>query len=186
MLHLIAAALLFILGLWFISTKRLKGSIPLVWYSWIMGTLLIVTSGWTLYHGIKTRNLQPQKNSTASESTFWRTDYQTALDEARSKNVPLVVKFGATWCSSCTAIEKRFATDQELIDGLKNMIFVSIDCTRQDNPLTQELQKKFDVKGYPAIIVLNPQSEDISARLGSDIASWENTQIIDYFKKFAK
>lgn len=100
-------------------------------------------------------------------SIRWFTNYQEALSNARSSSKPLVLFFtGSDWCTWCIKLEQEAldTPDFAAIAGDK-FVFVKLDFPRS-SPLppdldaqNKDLQRRFNIRGYPTIVVVDPQQE---------------------------
>ena len=100
----------------------------------------------------------------------WMSNYEEALSEAKSKNLPLFLLFeGSDWCGWCKRLDTevlRTPKFAELMGG--KMVFVDIDF-RMRPPLSAEqsaynegLKQKFGVSGFPTVILLDSQGRRLS------------------------
>ena len=97
----------------------------------------------------------------------WENDYYKARERARTENKKLFIDIGAPYCSICKAIDATLfsnATVQEFLE--KNTIPVKIDGSLAANgPLLQQ----FHILGFPAVLLLDPQTETIIKQWGSEL-----------------
>lgn len=99
----------------------------------------------------------------------WMTNYEDAVMQAKRENKPLLLFFtGSDWCGWCHKLENEALSTTEFADAANDQfVFVLVDFplkTAQDGNIkkqNQQLQKDFDVKGYPAIILLDPNNQQI-------------------------
>jgi len=80
----------------------------------------------------------------------WDNDLNSALNEAKKNEKPLIVDFYTTWCHWCKELDINTYTDAKVNDLSSNFICVKVDA--EQNP--QEASK-YDVRGYPTVIFLN-------------------------------
>lgn len=94
---------------------------------------------------------------------------ETALQQAKAQQRPVMLDFYADWCSYCHTMEKTTFRDPESIKILGNTLFLKVDVTDQ-NEHDLALQKRFDVVAPPAIVFFNNAGEELRAlRLVGDI-----------------
>lgn len=92
----------------------------------------------------------------------WTTDYETAVVNSKRSQRPLLLDFGATWCGPCKKLESTTLKDKEVAYTIQNgFIAVKIDVDR--NP---DLANKWNVKGYPTLIMVAPNGTEIARRSG--------------------
>lgn len=99
----------------------------------------------------------------------WVTNYEEALNTAKSEKKPLLLFFtGSDWCGWCHKLENEVLDTMDFSDAAASkFVFVMVDFPMkkaQDPKLAQqnkELQKKYDVKGFPTVILIDAQQNQI-------------------------
>lgn len=104
----------------------------------------------------------------------WGDNYQEALAAAAKENKKVLLDFtGSDWCEWCIRLKKE-TFDQpkfkEFAD--KNLVLVEVDFP-QGKSLAPEvkkqndsLQEKYQIDGFPTLILLNPQGQVINKNVG--------------------
>jgi len=164
------------LGIYYLATIRLGMN----WYSFIVGTLLLCASGLSAFTMIK--HLYAPKVKIHSE---WITNYQEAKTKAMAENKKLLIKFGARWCSACTALGKRFNDNKDLVGKLDMYVLCAIDCTQQTDTI-KEYMKKFEIKGLPAMLIIDPTNESVINRFGSELLEKSDDKFIETLRSCCK
>ena len=103
----------------------------------------------------------------------WTTDVPNAVEKAKAEKKLVMLDFtGSDWCGWCIKLNKEIFSKPEFVEyAQKNIVAVELDFPRskkQSEALkeaNQKLQKKYNIKGYPTIIVLNGEGKEIG-RLG--------------------
>ena len=112
--------------------------------------------------------------STVFASDGWKTNYKSALEQAAKENKPVLLDFtGSDWCGWCIKLNKETFSQSEFKDfAKKNLILVELDFPKS-NPQTaevkkqnEELQQKFNVHGFPTLVLLNSQGKEITRNAG--------------------
>jgi thioredoxin-related protein len=97
----------------------------------------------------------------AADST-WLASVPQAMDQAKRENKLLLLDFtGSDWCGWCKKLDAETFSQPEFIDYAgKNLVLVEVDFPKH-KPQTAALRKanhalqvKYDVKGYPTLVVL--------------------------------
>ena len=106
---------------------------------------------------------------TASAESSWVTDYKKAQEDAKAGKKLMLLEFiGSDWCGWCMKLDKEvFSTPEFQNYASRNLILVKVDFPRR-RPQTEALKKqneqlaqKYDIQGFPTIIVLNGQGEKL-------------------------
>lgn len=105
------------------------------------------------------------------EAVQWTTNYEEASVAAKAQNKPIVLFFtGTDWCVWCKKLESEALATRDFEQDAGNaFIFVKLDFPKkeQQNPTVvqqnRDLQRRFDVRGYPTIVVLDPNGQKIGS-----------------------
>jgi protein disulfide-isomerase len=105
----------------------------------------------------------------ASAESAWLTDYKKAQEEAKAGNKFLLLNFtGSDWCGWCKKFDKEILLQPQFKDFARdNLVVVELDFPRA-KPQTPELRKQnmelmrqYDVVGFPTIVVLNANGQEL-------------------------
>ncbi len=102
-------------------------------------------------------------------SLSWLINYEQAVNQSHSSGKPIVLFFtGSDWCGWCHKLEDEVLNTSEFAElAGDKFIFVKLDFpmhTTLDSTLTaqnQALQQKFDVRSFPAIVILDDGEQRI-------------------------
>jgi len=97
------------------------------------------------------------------------TDLGKAQAKAKEENRLVLMDFtGSDWCPWCIKLRKEvFSTPEFTAYAKKNLVLVEIDFPRQkEQPpelkkTNRALQAKYQVQGYPTVVVLNSQGKKL-------------------------
>lgn len=107
------------------------------------------------------------------EASLWQTKFEDAKTKAKAENKLLLVDFtGSDWCGWCIRL-KQEVFDQEAFkkEAPQKFVLVELDFPRQKQlpeelkTQNQELAERFQVQGFPTILVLDAEGQLI-ARTG--------------------
>jgi len=102
--------------------------------------------------------------ATANEIQFTKGSYSEVLAKAKAENKVLMVDFYTDWCKWCVELEKKVYTNAEVADfANKNQINWKIDAEKGEGI---ELAKKFKVSGYPTIVFVDANGDEIDRIVG--------------------
>lgn len=102
-----------------------------------------------------------------TDASDWETDFAKASATAKSSGKYMLLDFsGSDWCGWCMKLDKEVFSQSAFETFAKtNLICVLVDFPRskkQSAALKKQnaqLAQKYGVKGYPTVIVLNPDGE---------------------------
>jgi len=111
--------------------------------------------------------------TTAFAKTGWVDDFEKGLAKAKAENKPALVDFtGSDWCVWCKRLDEEIFSKAKFKEYVKDKyVLIEVDFP-QIKRLPQEkqeangaLQEKYKVQGFPTVVVLGPDGNEIS-RLG--------------------
>ncbi len=125
---------------------------------------------------------------TAAEGE-WLTDLAKAQEKAKAEKKLVLMDFtGSDWCPPCKNLHKTVLTSEEFNKFAKeNLVLVELDFPNNKpqsaelKAANKELAKKFEIKGYPTIIVLDAAGKEIFRKVG-----YGGTPAKDYVADLAK
>ncbi len=81
----------------------------------------------------------------------WKEDLNTALKEAKERRLPVMIDFYTKWCHWCKELDRNTYTDRRVDDLSSNFVCVKLDAEKD-----AAAAARYDVRGYPTIVFLNP------------------------------
>ncbi len=96
-------------------------------------------------------------------ASLWSTDYEVAMRRAVQEKKPVLLDFtGSDWCIWCKRLDAEVFSQKPFIDYARDhLILVAIDFPEKkpqsdaEKRRNDELSKRFDVDGYPTVILLS-------------------------------
>ncbi len=104
----------------------------------------------------------------------WLTDLSKAQAQAKAEKKLVLMDFtGSDWCPPCKAFAKNVLSSPGFADyAEKHLVLVEVDFPQQ-KPQTEEqkkanetLAKKFNVEGFPTVVVLNGEGKELKRQFG--------------------
>ncbi len=89
--------------------------------------------------------------------------WKDVLARAKRQNRPIFVDFYATWCGPCKRLEKVTYRDPKVVELLNSIVPVKYDAEKGEG---ETLAKKFRVRAYPTLVVLDPSGREVDRFLG--------------------
>lgn len=122
----------------------------------------------------------------------WQTDLPTALAQAKAENKLVFMDFtGSDWCPACIAFHKEATASPEFAAYAKtNLVLMEVDFPNHKpqsaalKAANAALQKKYDIKGFPTLILLNADGKELKRQLGYD--SGKIQKLIKKLKKSSR
>jgi len=102
--------------------------------------------------------------ASADEINFEKGTYKEVLTKAKSENKILMIDFFTDWCKWCVELDKKVYTDKDVAEfaNLKQVNW-KIDAEKGEGP---DLAKKYSVSGYPTIVFVDGNGDEIDRIVG--------------------
>jgi thiol:disulfide interchange protein DsbD len=99
-------------------------------------------------------------NPNAPEIT-WLTNEKEAREKANAEGKPLMVDFGATWCTACKELEHQTFIDASVRTEAQHFVALHIDATDDEDKTVNELKDKYKVVGLPTVIMFDRGGNEV-------------------------
>ncbi len=92
----------------------------------------------------------------------WITNEEQGRAKALAEGKPVIVDFGAAWCTACKELEHKTFPDPTVQAEAKRFVAIHVDATDDENPDTVRLQKKYNVVGLPTVVILDKDGKEVA------------------------
>ncbi len=112
----------------------------------------------------------------------WETNYEKAIAIAGNEGKHILIDFtGSDWCPPCIKMKKDIFDKQTFKDYTGDkLVLIELDFPRKkklDKSISEQndqLLKKYAVRAFPTIILLNPKGKEITRHVGYKAGGVEN------------
>jgi len=120
---------------------------------------------------------KPAKEEAKKSESVWLTDFEAAKKQAAAEKKPILMFFtGSDWCGWCKKLHADVLDKDEFQQFAKdNLVLLELDFPqniKQSDELKKqnnELNKKFDISGYPTMVLLASDGEkELDRTVGYD------------------
>ena len=107
-------------------------------------------------------NTKQLQNQNDQINLQWNTDLNSALKESQKSNKLVFIDFYADWCGYCKELNKETFTDQKVKEKFaQKYVLVKIN-----GDLYPDITSKYKVYGYPTLIILDSNGNEIKRQTG--------------------
>ena len=114
--------------------------------------------------------------SIAWVNTETTADVDSAFTRAIAEKKPVFLFWTAAWCPPCNHVKSTIFTRDEFVAKSRAFVPVYVD---GDTPSGQALGKRFNVSGYPTMVLLTADGNEVT-RLEGSVEPAKYMQLLDY------
>lgn len=106
--------------------------------------------------------LRPDREAPRAERPLaFGTDLDAALEQARTEGRLVFVDFETDWCGPCQTMNRLVYTAAAVVEAAEGVVPVKIDGDEH-----RDLVRRFGVRGYPTMLVLDPDANVLRRAVG--------------------
>jgi thiol:disulfide interchange protein DsbD len=91
----------------------------------------------------------------------WLTNEKEARAKALSDGKPMMIDFGAEWCTACRELEHDTFPDPNVRNEAQRFVALHIDATDDEDKEIDAVKKKYNVAGLPTLILLDKAGKEV-------------------------
>jgi thiol:disulfide interchange protein DsbD len=164
--HLTLALILLVGGIYmaWIEPTRIAGKVftlvrQVVGVFFFAAALILASRGIQDYVGQSVA-----KASRSAETPGLRIQWLPYADDkvaqAAAESRPVLIDFWAEWCIPCKELDRVIFPQPEVVEMSRRFVMLKVDLTSSRDPEASRLRKKYEVKGVPTLIFLNPDGTE--------------------------
>jgi thiol:disulfide interchange protein len=92
----------------------------------------------------------------------WTHDYEAGLAAAREADKPVMVDVFATWCAPCKLLDENVFSRADVAEASQDFVTIRVDGDQHPDTVNQ-----LGVRGYPTVVFLTPDGEEIGRSVGA-------------------
>jgi thiol-disulfide isomerase/thioredoxin len=104
---------------------------------------------------IRSAPTKPVASNLTTAKIRWQTDLKEARAISVQDNRPLLIVFGAEWCTFCHKLERQTLSDPELVEYI-NTKFVPVKLDVEEH---KRIASVLEVESLPASVILSPKAD---------------------------
>ena len=124
----------------------------------------------------KAASAAPKPTSIDWVNTKTTSDIDSAFSRATADKKPVFLFWTAAWCPPCNHVKSTIFTHDEFVAKSRSFVPVYVD---GDTPSGQALGKRFNVSGYPTMVLLTADGNEVT-RLEGSVEPAKYMQLLDH------
>ena len=170
--NLTLALVLFVGGIYvaWIEPTKIGGKLfpvlrQLVGILFLAASLILAIQGLQTYIQDSLREAKIAANpENAAAGIRWSPYSERDLKQAAARSIPVLVDFYADWCIPCRELDRLTFSQPEVVEMSRKFVMLKADLTSSKNLETERLKRRYQIKGVPTLVLLNPDGSEAKAQ----------------------
>jgi thiol:disulfide interchange protein DsbD len=91
----------------------------------------------------------------------WLMSEEQGRAKANTEGKPVLLDFGATWCTACKELEHETFPDVAVRTEAQRFVAIHVDASDDDDTQVEAVKKKYGVVGLPVLLILDKDGKEI-------------------------
>jgi len=108
---------------------------------------------------------KPAAKAGKNAPVAWRTDFDSALKEARRSGKPVFVDFYTDWCGACKYLDQTTYRDPKFVRASRNWVMVKVNAEKGARNI--QIAQKYRPEGYPTLLMVDARGKKLNQIAGA-------------------
>ena len=101
-----------------------------------------------------------KKMAAKSASVVWRTDYDSALREAKKSGKPVFVDFYTDWCGACKYLDQTTYRDPKFVRASRDWVMVKLNAEKGARNV--QITQQNGIRAYPTLLMVDGRGKKLN------------------------